>query len=110
VPLGVREVLLTKVPESEVDHWAAEAIAVAAAREHIISRRKAATLLGYEDYESREAFFEHHGLTNEYTVEMVEEDFGAIDALRTTNFHIHDSVVSAVRKRIQTHDAREETA
>jgi hypothetical protein len=45
------------VPEKELDHWLAEAIVVAAVREHIISRRKAATLLGYEDYESREAFF-----------------------------------------------------
>lgn len=82
LPTGIREILLTKMPESELDHWAGEAIVVEAAREHLISRRKAATLLGYEDHDSREAFFERHGLTNEYTLEMVEEDFKAIDALR----------------------------
>jgi hypothetical protein len=82
LPSAVRDILLTKLPESELDHWAVEAIVVEAAREHIVSRRKAATLLGYADYESREAFFERHGLTNDYTLEMVEEDFQAIESLR----------------------------
>jgi hypothetical protein len=42
-----------------------EALVVEAVREHIESRRKGASLLGLEDYESREAFFERHGLFNE---------------------------------------------
>lgn len=82
LPPGIRDILLMKMPEDEVDHWAAEAIVVEAAREHLISRRKAATLLGYDDYQSRETFFERHGLTNEYTLEMVAEDFQAIDTLK----------------------------
>ena len=58
---------------------ATEALVVEAAREHLISRRRAATLLGLEDFEAREAFFGRHQLFNENTVEMVEQDFSAID-------------------------------
>jgi len=81
LPPGIRDILLMKMPADDVDHWAAEAIVVEAAREHIISRRKAATLLGYDDNQSRETFFDRYGLTNEYTLEMVEEDFQAISVL-----------------------------
>jgi|GEM_PF-1589638 len=81
IPKEIRELLLLKVPEGELGYWALEAIVVEAAREHIISRRKAASLLGLQDYESRDAFFERHGLTHEYTVEMVEADLRAIRAL-----------------------------
>ena len=79
MPPGVRDLLLLKLQEGEIAGWAAEAIVVEAAREHIISRNKAATPLGYEDYESREAFFERHQLFNEYTHEMLDLDFKAVD-------------------------------
>ncbi len=81
LPPGVRELLLLKVPEAELDHWALEAIVVEAAREHVISRSKAASLLGLDDYEARDAFFERHGLTNEYTLEQMEMDRKAIAVL-----------------------------
>jgi len=81
LPQSIRELLLLKVPEAEINHWALEAIVVEAAREHIISRRKAADLLGLKNYASREAFFERHGLILEYTMEMVEEDFRTIEHL-----------------------------
>lgn len=74
--------LLRRVAEKELDRWIAEAVVVEAAREHFISRRKAASLLGYEGTVDREAFFERHGLSSEYTSEMVEEDFATINALR----------------------------
>ena len=83
LPPGVRDIVLMKIAPSEFNHWAAERIVAGAAREHMISRRKAATLLGYESISEREAFFERNGLTSEYTLEMVDEDFAAIDALRS---------------------------
>jgi hypothetical protein len=52
-------------------------------REHIISRRKAASLLGLDSYLDRNAFFVRHGLMNEYTLEMVEQDIRAIEKLRS---------------------------
>jgi hypothetical protein len=82
IPNDLRALLLAKLSEEQVSAWATEALVVEAAREHVISRRKAATLLGFEDYESREAFFERHQLFNEYTVEMVEQDFKTIDEHR----------------------------
>ena len=81
LPGKVRDLLLLKVPDGELARWAVEAIVVEAVREHMISRNKAATFLGLEDYESREAFFERHGLLNSYTLEMIREDFETIDLL-----------------------------
>ena len=82
LPIGIREVLMSTMPVSEINRWAGEAIVVEAVREHLISRRKAATLLGYEDYESREAFVNRHNLRNDYTLEMIQDDFRAIDQSR----------------------------
>jgi hypothetical protein len=73
--------ILLKMPEGELHHWVLEAIVVEAAREHIISRRKTASILGFKDFESREAFFERHGLFIEYTMEMAEKDFKSIKHL-----------------------------
>jgi len=81
LPPAVRELLLLGIPEGELNHWALEAILAEAARTHMVSRRKAATLLGLVNYKEREAFFERHSLTNEYTVDMVHEDFRTIEAL-----------------------------
>ena len=81
LPQGLRELLLLKVPAAKLNDWALEAIVVEAAREHIISRRKSAELMGLTSSAEREAFFDRHGLTNEYTAEMVEEDFRAIEHL-----------------------------
>lgn len=55
---------------------------VEAVREHIISRNKGATLLGLEDYESREAFFDRHQLFNGYTFEMWEQGRESIEILQ----------------------------
>jgi hypothetical protein len=82
LPIGIREVLMSTMPVSEINRWAGEAIVVEAVREHLISRRKAATLLGYEDYESRETFFTRHDLVNDYTMDMVDDDFRAIEQSR----------------------------
>ncbi|AIE84756.1 hypothetical protein OP10G_1388 [Fimbriimonas ginsengisoli Gsoil 348] len=56
LPPAVRDILLTKLPKSELDPWAIEAIVVEVAREHIVSCRKAATRLGYKGYESAKPF------------------------------------------------------
>jgi hypothetical protein len=82
IPADLRAILLTKLSEQQVAAWATEAVVVEAAREHIISRRKAASLLGLNNYVERHAFFERHGLTNEYTAQMVEMDIKAIETLR----------------------------
>jgi hypothetical protein len=79
IPDDLWALLLAKLSEQQLSDWATETLVVEAAREHVISRRKAASLLGYQDYESREAFFERHQLFNEYTVEMLDEDFKTID-------------------------------
>jgi len=81
IPEDLRALLLTKLSEQQLTDWATEALIVEAAREHVISRRKAATLLGYQDYESREAFFARHQLFNEYTLEMWEQDLKSIEIL-----------------------------
>jgi len=82
LPKNVKDALLSKLPEAEIATWAIEAMVVEAVREHFISRNKAATLLGFEDYESRDEFFERHELFNEYTLEMLEQDLKAIDKIR----------------------------
>ena len=79
IPEDLRVLLLAKLSEQQLATWGAEALVVEAVREHIISRQKGATLLGLDDYESREAFFGRHELFNEYTLEMVEQDFKTID-------------------------------
>jgi hypothetical protein len=81
IPEDLRALLLAELGEKELSAWATEALVVEAARQHIISRRKAATLLGLTNYLEREAFFERHQLFNEYTLEMVEEDFKTIAIL-----------------------------
>ena len=83
LPPDLREVLLLKVPEAELTHWATEALVVEAAREGFISRRKAATLLGYDAYDAREAFFERHRLIEEYSLEMLEMDRRALEKLES---------------------------
>ena len=70
---------MSRFDENQALNWGLEALVVEAARDHIISRRKAATLLGIQDYQAREDFFARHGLTNEYTLEMLDLDFKAID-------------------------------
>ena len=82
LPIELHELLRTKLGDKSVASWLTEAAVVEAAREHFISRRKAATLLGYEDYESREDFFERHQLFIEYTMEMLEQDLKSSEALR----------------------------
>ena len=79
IPEDLRALLLANRSEEQLTTWATEALVVEAVRQHIISRRKAATLLGHQDYESREAFFERYGLLNEYTLEMLERDLQTID-------------------------------
>jgi hypothetical protein len=79
IPEDLRAILIAKLSEQRVSAWATEALVVEVAREHIISRRKAATLLGLEDYESREAFFERHQLNIEYRMEMWEQDRKSIE-------------------------------
>ena len=81
IPDDLRALLLAKLSEEQLSDWATEALVVEAAREHVISRRKAATLLGYHDYESREEFFERHRLFVEYTMEMWEQDLKSIELL-----------------------------
>lgn len=82
IPEDLRTLLLAKLNDEQLSAWITEAAVVEAVRQHVISRNKGATLLGLEDYESRGAFFERHQLFNEYTIEMVEEDFKAIETLR----------------------------
>jgi hypothetical protein len=81
IPEDLRAVLFAKLSEKEVSAWATEALVVEAARDHIISRRKAATLLGLNNYVQRQAFFQRHGLTSEYTLEMLEMDRRALQVL-----------------------------
>jgi hypothetical protein len=81
IPEDLRALLLAKLGEQQLSAWVTEAAVVEAVRQHVISRNKAATLLGLEDYEEREAFFERCQLFNEYTREMVEEDFRTIEIL-----------------------------
>jgi len=82
IPAEIKSLLAGEIGEAKFSAWVTEAVVVEAARQHIISRRKAATLMGLAGYEDREAFFERHDLRNEYTVEMVEEDFKTLEALR----------------------------
>jgi len=79
IPLDLQSLLLARLRGQSISAWATEAVIVEAVREHVISRNKAATLLELEDYETREDFFERHQLFNEYTVEMLDEDFKTID-------------------------------
>jgi len=81
IPEGFRAILLGNLGETNLAAWETRALVVEAARQHIISRNKAATLLGFEDYESREEFFNQYELFNEYTVEMLDEDFRTIDQI-----------------------------
>jgi len=81
IPDDLRTLLLAKLSEQQLSDWATEALVVEAAREHVISRRKAAALLGYQDYDSREAFFERHQLFIEYTLEMWQQDLKSIEIL-----------------------------
>jgi hypothetical protein len=81
IPEELRVLLVGKFNEHQLTAWGTEALVVEAVREHIISRRKAATLLGFQDYTSRQAFFERHELFNEYTMEMLDQDFKTIDLL-----------------------------
>jgi len=82
IPESFREILVGHLGEQSLKSWETEALIVEAAREHIISRRKAATLLGLTNYIERQVFFERHGLTNEYTLEMLEMDLQALETLR----------------------------
>lgn len=79
IPEALHELLVARLGEREVSSWATEAVVVESARQGLISRRKAATLLGIQDPSAREEFFERHGLILEYTAEMLEEDFKTID-------------------------------
>jgi len=79
IPGELRALLVSRIEPSQVSGWATEALVIEAARQHIISRKKATTLLGITDYGEREAFFERHGLQLEYTMEMLDLDFKAID-------------------------------
>lgn len=86
VPIAedLRSILVEKMGEAKLSSWASEAIVVEAIRENVISRKKGASLLGLDDIEAREAFFERHQLHNEYTVEMLEQDLASI-SLRQAN-------------------------
>ncbi|HEY3782387.1 MAG TPA: hypothetical protein VGL56_14995 [Fimbriimonadaceae bacterium] len=79
IPEDLRSLLLAKFGDKELSAWVTEAVVVEAVRQHVISRNKGATLLGLNDYEAREAFFDRHELFNEYTMEMLEQDFKTIE-------------------------------
>ncbi len=81
IPEDLRVLLLAELSEQQLSEWVTEAAVVEAARQHVISRNKAATLLAHDDYEAREAFFERHELYNEYTMEMWEQDLKTIEML-----------------------------
>lgn len=82
IPNDLLSLLSAKLSGGSVSAWASEAIVAEAVRERIISRNKGATLLGFEDLESREDFFTRHELFNDYTAEMLAEDFKTIDQFK----------------------------
>ena len=84
IPQDLATLLTEKLGVRSLDSWGLEAVVVEAAKEHLISRGRAASLLGLEDYESRNQFFEKHGLLNEYTMEMLDEDFKRIESRRAS--------------------------
>jgi hypothetical protein len=97
LPEGIRE-HLAEVTEADLNKWAGEAIVAEAARRHLLSRHKAATLLGLEDYQTREAFFVWHGLTNKYTLAMLEEDLEGINTLKS--MRIAQSIEAAPKDQL----------
>ena len=80
LPDALRDALVERLGPEGARGWGLEAMLVEAARQGLVSRRKAATLLGIDAPDDREAFFERHGLTLEYTPEMLEEDWRTIQA------------------------------
>ncbi len=82
IPEDLRVLLLAKLDDQQLSAWVTEAAVVEAVRQHLISRNKDATLLGIDDYAAREDFFERHQLFNEYTMEMLDQDFKTIDLHR----------------------------
>jgi hypothetical protein len=82
IPEDLRVLLLAKLNDEQLSAWVTEAAVVEAVRQHVISRNKGATLLGLDDYEARDAFFERHQLYNDYTMEMLDQDFRTIDQHR----------------------------
>ena len=82
LPDSLYDALVTRVGDEGLAAWGIEAMAVEAVRQGTISRRKAASILEIDSPDVREAFFERHGLSLEYTLEDMEEDFRTLGLRR----------------------------
>ncbi len=74
VPEEFRKLIAKQRGEANLPQWASEALVIEAVREGLISRRKAAELLGIDGELDRDEFFARSGLIEEYTPEMLEQD------------------------------------
>lgn len=81
LPEELSRLLVSELGTASVPEWSLQTIAAEAARQGLVSRRRAAELVGLAP-EEWEGFFEQHGLELEYTREAMESDLAVIREVR----------------------------